>query len=614
MRARGKRVALFVAMVATGLLVAVLLSDPVVKRTQAVIHDLPADRAADGKLRITGEKREDTLISFPGELVFDVPEGETAPGGGPPRAAYRAHIRSGKPDAATGAFLAKEPVVSLLDKETGAETGTLRADEARFELSEGVGGGVALDLGTMSTHRFSLMGSVQGDFPVGEGEPPVVLQANRIDVNGRVVTAPGLVTWTRPDMKVDGLDMSWNADTGELQFRADAHLSMEPTAQRRGLQLAAAGGLLWSLPPGAKDMRRESSGELRGPVTGRTSDGATLATDRLAVDGPAQTLTLIGPSTLSLPEGDQQLTVSSSHIRVESFDVSPRVSTDKPVTWSRPGMSGHGTGMRWEKATGRLQFDRDVQLEFEGAPGGTPKPGQVPVHWQLLSDGPLEWTVPPGAADPLREGHGEVTRNVRGGDGTALFQTELLRVDGRAGTVDLVGPSSWELHTEQESMAVRAATGIGVRAAPDGTPQHVQADGDAQAWLNRAGDEGPTHVSGASLVMDRAARELSARGQAAVEQPGNPPMTVRAADHILLRTDDKDRAQWVEAIDDVVCTSGEYEARGENLTWDIEADHAMLQGDCMLLAAGGWMSADQVEVWPRAERFRIQNSKMHVRE
>ncbi len=627
MTPRGRRLLLFVAMVAAGLAVVVLLSDPFERRTRAVIHDLPADADAAERVRVVdGGKGGDTLVSFPGELEFDVLQPvEVAPGKLEERPAWRVHMMSGQPDPAGGGFLASRPRVRMLDRDTGAETATLQADEARFETGSSVGGTVAIDFSHMTAQRFSLTGHVRGDFPMADGDNATLL-AERLDVNGRVATAPGPVTWSRADMTLTGNDMTWTGDEGHVEFRADAHLSLSPSAQRKGLELDGPGGLSWTVPPDASDPRHAGFGELRGPVTGRTADGSTLASDRLVVDGAGRTLTLVGPSTLGLGDATAPLTVVSNGIRVDDVDGEPRVSTDQPVQWSRPGMAGHGTGLLWDSRTGHLHFDRDVKVEFAAVPadtaaGGKPA-GLADAHgtaadrapFTLDADGGLDWTVPPGAADPLREGTGEARGNVRGGDGTASFRTELLRVDGQAGTVALVGPSTWGHATDRDEVQVRAGGGIAVRTAPDGAAERVAADGGAEAWLRRQGEAEPsTHLRGQSLVLDRPARELTALGNARIERAGDPPLAVTAGERLLVTTDEQDEPRRVQADGGVACVSGEYEARGASLDWDLVADRAVLSGDCRLLSSGAWMSADRVELCPRAETFRILRSTLHVR-
>ena len=75
----------------------------------------------------------------------------------------------------------------------------------------------------------------------------------------------------------------------------------------------------WWLP--GEDMRsfEEGHGELRGPVIGRSSDGSSLETETMYVDGRASRLTLKGPSTVDYRGGEAPLTVMSDEFVVEGF-------------------------------------------------------------------------------------------------------------------------------------------------------------------------------------------------------------------------------------------------------------------------------------------------------
>jgi hypothetical protein len=973
-------------MVGAGVAAIFLLADPLAERRDAHIGELDPARSDAGRLRIQGEDDRATQLVFPDELEFDVVQPvELADGRVEDRPAYRVKVQSARPDA-SGAFVAEEPFVTLLDRETGEPEGTLSALSASFDTGEAAGGAVKVDLSHMSVQRFSLIGEVRGALRMADGHEARVA-AERVDVDGAAVHAPGGVTWSRDDMSLSGEDMSWDGDTGRLDFASDATITLAESPDRLGLELHAPGGLTWNLPPGTEDPRTGSWGELRGPVTGtasdgsrvsakslvvdgrlgsirlvdgasyereqggrplkltarhialetddtgrfaiaqadgsvrlvsapfavlpawmvaesirldhervtapgevtwsqegvvvtgtgldwdtaggrldyardaqvavdehgepplaglrvlapggmtwnvppeatdpvaeaqgelrgrvtgtlpdgtsfatdmlffdgatrsfrlegsaefrrvaddtlasvtahrvtlggddgnrlalvsaegevvllsgdldvlparltaeslqragslvtspdvvtwtregvtvrgtgmsydetsgrldlhrdaqltlvdpdsrlttelagdggltwiappdapgardghgelrgrvtgRTSDGSTLDTEHLAIDGPAHTLTLTGASRASLAGHDAPLVVEGSDIVVHDVDVSPLVTTPSPVRWSRGGLSGSGTGLRWSDATGELHLDRDVTIAF-AAPSATTSTADAQTAADAAADssaatdeqdagdaqdagrpasepfvltarGSLDWIVPPGAADPLRDGHGTLRDGVEGGsEQLGRFRTGLLTLDGRDGTAELAGPGSFERRTPAEHVSLAAQRRLLVRAAPDGTPRHLLAEGGAVATFLPAGARSALHLAGEQLDVDRVTRTVELRGRSTVSQgEGEDLRSISATELLRVVTDDLDEIRLVQGRGGLVCRMGAMEVHGDELAFDVAEDVALLSGHCRLLWQGMVVDAAQVEVHPRAQEFRIVRATITV--
>jgi hypothetical protein len=182
-------------MVAAGLAVVYLLADPF-QRRRPVAVGAPARSADDARLKVKDSSQSEIQMAF-GDVSFDVLP-EDAKSGDP--AIYRVHIRSGKPDA-SGAFLAEAPVITLLDRRTGAPTGELSANEARFAVGRSVGGSVTIELGRMKVGRSELNGHVRGHLTASDGSV-TDLACESLSMHDELVEGPGLVTWTREDLSV----------------------------------------------------------------------------------------------------------------------------------------------------------------------------------------------------------------------------------------------------------------------------------------------------------------------------------------------------------------------------------------------------------------------------
>jgi len=473
----------------------------------------------------------------------------------------------------------------------------------------------------LEAQRITVTGDNDGEIAVVSAEGDVIfitgpvdvlptrLISERLDRMGDVISSPGVVTWEHEGLTVVGTGMRWNEASRRLNFDRDAQITVVDPAQRLQMELEATGGLTWMAPADALDMMAEGHGELRGRVTGTTSDGAYLETDRLLVDGPSATFTLIGDSLVSMPDAEQvPFSLSGEHLLVENVDTSPRVSSDERVAWIRGDMTGHGTGLVWDNQSGHLHLERDVQLDMPADAGGS--------AWSIAADGSFDWTVAPGSTDPFADGGGEVRGRVRGTNpGLGSFRTELLRVDSDARSVTMLGPSSFERRASGEEMVVSAHTSIVVQTDTHDVPMSLSAEGGADAWIRTYGSTVMTHLTGDRMDVDRIAGVFNLHGNSRVEQPaekeGDEPLVLTATDHILVRTNDAEEITWVEAIGGVTIESV-YQARAHQLSWDIAADLAELSGQCRLFAAGAWMSADRIELRPRAQTFRIIRSVLRL--
>jgi lipopolysaccharide export system protein LptA len=567
------------------------------------------DYARDAELRIeegNGHPYEGLIVVAPGGMSWTVPPEATDPvaqGFGEMRGRVAGQLPDGTVFGADMLFFDGPSRSFHLEGSSVFEQST---DESVSQLE---------------AQRITVTGDSNGEIAVVSAEGDVIfvtgpvdvmptrLISERLDRMGDVISSPGVVTWEHEGLTVVGTGMRWNESTRRLNFDKDAQITFVDPAQRLEMELEASGGLTWKMPADALNMMTEGQGELRGRVTGVTSDGAHLETDTLLVDGPSSTFTLIGDSTISMPGTDEvPFSLSGDRLLVENVDTMPRVSSDEHVSWIRGDLTGEGTGLIWDNESGHLHLDRDVQLDMPADASGQ--------AWSIAADGTFDWTIPPGSTDPFADGGGEVRGGVRGTNpGLGSFQTELLRVDSNARSVTMLGPSRYERRSTGEEMVVSAHNSIVVHTDTKDTPMNLAADGAADAWIRTFGSTVMTHLSGDRLDVDRTTGVFNLVGNSRIEQPsekeGEEPLVLTATDHILVRTNDAEEITWVEAMGGVVIDSV-YQARADQLTWDIAADLAELSGNCRLFAAGAWMSADRIELRPEAETFRIIRSVLRV--
>ena len=441
---------------------------------------------------------------------------------------------------------------------------------------------------------------------------PTRLVAGRLDITATGITAPGEVTWTHGDMGAVGTGLTWDDTERRLEYEQNALLTVYDPERDLETHLDAGNGLVWYAP---KDLARpfsEGQGTFRGPVVGRSSDGSTLETQTLLVDGEADLMRLLGPSTVAWTAGGEPMAVSSDELQVRDFGGTPTVTSPTRVDWVRPDMRGQGEGMLWDEASGRIDITRDAVLEFTGG-----LPGD---DLRVEADGGLTWTAP-GPDQAPDDGHGELRGHVRGrtGDGS-VFHTEHLVMDGRADKIRMRGMSHYERTAPEGSVRLDASRRMDMDLDEEGNTRWVEAEGDVEAWIWPGVDtsEGAdvTHVTGERLVVDQPRHEVTTYGtNARFDQVGaGDRTTVTATESIHVRTEEEGGGiSWLRAVRDVHCVTADFDAKCQRLVWNVADDHATLSGDCLLsMGLGSVGPAPIIDFWPEQERWQIPRSTLQV--
>jgi len=315
---------------------------------------------------------------------------------------------------------------------------------------------------------------------------------------------------------------------------------------------------------------------------------------------------LHGAARLDLvdPGGGPPATLEGDWLMLASHPDGETLGAEGPATFALGALHGSGTDLAWDGRIGHLRIEREVRLAQPAAPG---QPDLL-----LSADGPLDWLVPPGAADPLRAGRGDVQGSVRVESGGRTLTTPHLIVAGPAGTTQLLGPSRVE-STAPDGLSLAAEESITLGSTPDGAPVTLHAVGQAEAWLRPAGGGVPLHVAADQLDADRAAHTVELRGHALVERvDGARRLVARAGERVSARLDAQDAPVWLEATGGVTLSSNDLQASGTSLTWDVPGDLARLEGPGQLTSAGLQMTFAAAELQPDTERFRIERSVVHV--
>ncbi len=448
-----RRLLIFVALAGGGVFVLVLLSEED-KRITTRVNRLDDVVGSDGMV-IESTAGEAVKIRFE-ETEFDILEPvEVSPGVFENRAVYRLHMVTGGPGE-DSTFEALQPRLEFLDTATGLPTGDyIESAHAVFYLEESVAGDVRVDPTALSAEHFTLTGDVRARLPTSSG-PSADLEADAIDVDGPRIVAYGLVKWSRPDVSVEGLNMTWDETSGRLGFERDARLAMSGTADRGGWELFAPGGLTGVIPPGSTDPVKHSTWELRGMVTGTGPGGTRIGAHTAWFDGPASTVTLDGESVLEQDDGEDLVRVEASHLTVqqtedgrvalaeangnvhllsEPFAILPawmigesvtmkgsHVSSPDASSWTSEGVTTTGEGMTYDRETGVLEFDREAEVAVEE--------GDL-TGLRLTAPGGMTWTVPPRASDAAADAVGQLRGQVTGRlpDGSE-FSSDVLLFEG----------------------------------------------------------------------------------------------------------------------------------------------------------------------------------------
>jgi hypothetical protein len=639
-------VLLFVVMVVSGLVVLSLLSDPFTGRGRATVGEFTDDDARD-RIRIVGPEGGSHTTVLLGNVEFELAQQvEIAPGRREERAVYRVRIASGRPDA-DGNILAEQPRITILDHRTGQGTGTLRADEARFETEGAVGGQVTVDFGRMRSQNFTLTGDVRGSFTLSDGEP-AELEAASMRVRGPMVTAPGRVTWKRPGLAVDGIDMTWDGETGELDLRTDAHLALAPSDGRPEYRFDAPAGLSVIVPREGAPADERARAELRGPVTGTSSDGGRLEADTLHVDAVTGLVTLQGSSLFEreTEQGLDRLTARNVSVRTDEqgrlriaeadggvrlvhapialmpaslATESLRLADDQAhapgmVTWDRADLRATGREMDWDLRGGLLTFARDSEIAL-AKESGHPLAGL-----RLIAPGGMAWTLPPGATDPMAAASGRLSGGVTGAlpDGTTLA-ADVLLFDGPTGTFRLQGSAAFRQERE-DGFSQLDADRIAIQTGGDGRIALVTADGEVLV-VSGPVDVLPMRLEGEQLErgngrLRSAGRVTWARGDLTIAGTGmvvdetNGRLDFERDAHIVVRDPDGSLALEARAEGGMTWQSppGATDARAEG--------RGTLHGRVTGTSADGWsMEADRLIVdgpagtWSLQGRCRVSSAQ-----
>ena len=465
-----RRLATFLVMIAAGFALVVLFSDEMLETSggRQLTGTSEDGDPSPGITLSTQESHDGTRLTV-GAFTSPVMRAfEVSPGVFEERKAYLISADGATPGL-NGQFLITKPVVTFHDLETGDERGRIWAERGIIETGKQSSGDFSVRVDALNAEAFSLIDDVRGEFLV-QGEGDAHLQAERLDWDGATITGPGLVVWSRDDVTLSGIDMTWHEATGKVTYARDAELQLTAADLPHGT-LHSPEGLLWFLPPRDETERGDSGGlghgELLGPITGTFDDGSQLSGRRLLVAGDTGALTLIGEAFVErsgqwratadeltvADDGSGVFELVNARGRADADVLLEQLGVDGAVTawlrtplletadsvmvaadpsrWHVAGIDGFGTGLRWERPTGRITTNTNTRLEGrDGAMKGA----------TLNAAGGIDVTLPPGAVDPRSALRG-VLRGPVGGtlaDGTSVFADEVL-LDGPAGSVALIG-------------------------------------------------------------------------------------------------------------------------------------------------------------------------------
>ncbi|MGQ0552354.1 MAG: hypothetical protein ACT4PU_03965 [Planctomycetota bacterium] len=436
------------------------------------------------------------------------------------------------------------------------------------------------------------------------------LTAEHLERKGLLLQAQGPVRWEHEGFEVTGLDLSWDEATGRVILARKVRLSLRDPARARDLQLLAEGGLSWLLPAGAAQPALDGQGELRGPVTGTSSDGSLLRAQTVRLDGPSRTLTLLGAAQLELAGAATPTTITSEELVVRSFDTEPTVFCPTEARWEHAGSQqgpwhGQGVGLSWDSAARHLSVARDAWLAFPGA--------RENERWELWASAGLDWWMPLDESGAPGELHGELRGEVRGrSDQGGSLATQRLLVQGRQ--LSLFGVSSWIAGGAEDSLGASATESLVMERDLEGLPISLEAVGSARITIPSAPGVPPTTFSAERIERNAAERSTTLLGQARVERPayaGHDALQLSATESLSFLHDEQDALLSVAAAGRVSFRSS-FVASGDTFSWDLAADLAQLSGNCQLAAGGVSMTAAAIEIRPQAETFRILRSRVRL--
>ena len=419
------------------------------------------------------------------------------------------------------------------------------------------------------------------------------LLADRLDRTGSVYAAPGRVQARQGDLQLTGTGARYDEPAGVLEIHADAVLVAERAELAGRVELDAPGGITWTLPEDRSLGAAAGHGLLRGPVTGHTADGRSLRAASVQLDGTARTLGLRGDARVAL---DELHWLDGESLDVDLTEGSRRIDSAGPVHFVAGTLSGSGTGLHHDEASGLVELHEDVTVRFLDDSGRQ--------RLALACDGLLRWRAPPGADDALLEGSGEAHDDVVAvDDAGGRFHTDHLEIDGPGRRFVARGPSSLELAATTGLASLRASERLVVHRDADGGLALLEATGSVEGEHRGPGER--LHFTAAGFAADRDAGALVFDGPSRIERERDGELySLSGTDHsrLVAATDDAQRFHSVVGTGRFLFETGRFTAECDRLDWDLDADHAELVGDCRLLGPAGWVLSDLLELWPDQRR------------
>ena len=384
-----RRTLLFFSMMSVGLIIVFSLESDGSAPTNKTVYDT-SETGSENTVTIQDlESETETQVKL-GEIMFNVTSTVELPDGRlERRKAYRIHILRGEPDE-TGAFLVESPHVTLLDLETGADRGSVRADKGRFE-SRQAGPIVGIfDPSSFDTKNFTLTGNVHGEMILDQGEN-ATFDGSELRVKGENLFAPGEVALGSESLAMLGTDMEWQGAIRKLTF---ASVSKIELLEEFGAVMESPSGLEWFV---AEAGDQGGHGALFGPVRGKATDGSRLEGDRLMLSENASSATLVGNArydivrqgalwTLSADTittrvsqvGEWELTRAAGEVRLASDNADPpgwfetnqldgldqSLVTRGPVRGQYGEVSFKSTGLIWNESGGQIDLLADVEIDY----------------------------------------------------------------------------------------------------------------------------------------------------------------------------------------------------------------------------------------------------------
>ncbi len=503
--------------------------------------------------------------SFVSTRNIELPDGRLVP-----RPSHRIHILGGNLDDSGAFILVDSPHVTLLDPETGAETGSISSEHGRLSVSQMGGGlGIGFQMDAVDSKNFSLTGNVHGEMPLEQGAR-ATFDTQELHYEGDELSAPGEVTLTRASMTLRGRDMRWNDVRQELRFQEIERLDLSGD---REAWLSSPRGLTWNA---ASADTTGGQGRLHGPVTGRSSDGSRLSCETLDWEDGTGAMVMRGEAVVGLvrdgalwnmeadelsvlrsDSGGWELDRAKGHVRLESkeaatpgwFETELLNSRDGQFVAPGPVTGRYGTfdleavGLRWHETEGTLDLLADVLIQNTASAEGGPtalagarisSPGGVFLKTQAAAagvvgngikarfKGPVEGSVPElGSFSCALLIYDEAGRElVLDGECHVEFELPDQHRDLSAGritmTLDELGAPS-AVHARDAVTLVQQETG-GTQLTLTGsqldvTATQVSAPQDFQLSWNDA------HITGFGLSLDDVERVFEVARQARITQP-----------------------------------------------------------------------------------------------